>query len=88
VAAKAHQKESTKSANRPSSRKTIQNIFFCIGVIVRVLASARGVGQAVELRSTDGRGWVRRQPRRLWLRKAIILLAFGRCEKLIITPFF
>jgi hypothetical protein len=35
VAAKAHQKGSTKSANRPSTVKTIQNIFFCIEGIVR-----------------------------------------------------
>ncbi len=35
VAAKAHQKGSMKSANRPSTVKTIQNIFFCIEVIVR-----------------------------------------------------
>ncbi len=35
VAARAHQKGSTKSANKPSTVKTIQNIFFCIEVIVR-----------------------------------------------------
>ena len=35
VAAQAHQKGSTKSATSPSSMKTIQNIFFCIGAILR-----------------------------------------------------
>ena len=34
VAAQAHQKGSRKSATSPSSTKTIQNIFFCIGTIV------------------------------------------------------
>ncbi len=41
VAAKAHQKGSTKSANSPSTIKTIQNIFFCIGGIVGVLEGGR-----------------------------------------------
>jgi hypothetical protein len=35
VAAQAHQKGSMKSASSPSSMKTIQNIFFCIGSILR-----------------------------------------------------
>ena len=35
MAAQAHQKGSTKSASSPSSMKTIQNIFFCIGAILR-----------------------------------------------------
>ena len=34
VAAQAHQKGSKKSATSPSSMKTIQNIFFCMGTIV------------------------------------------------------
>jgi hypothetical protein len=34
VAAQAHQKGSNKSATSPSSVKTIQNIFFCMGTIV------------------------------------------------------
>jgi len=34
VAAQAHQKGSTKSATSPSSIKTIQKIFFCIGAIL------------------------------------------------------
>jgi hypothetical protein len=34
VAAQAHQKGSRKSATSPSSMKTIQNIFFCMGTIV------------------------------------------------------
>lgn len=45
VAARAHQKGSTKSANKPSTVKTIQNIFFCIEGIV-------GVG---EVYGTEGR---------------------------------
>jgi hypothetical protein len=34
VAAQAHQKGNKKSATSPSSMKTIQNIFFCMGTIV------------------------------------------------------
>ncbi len=37
VAAKVHQNGSRKSASRPSSRKTVQNIFLCIGAIAGVL---------------------------------------------------
>jgi hypothetical protein len=39
VAAQAHQKGSTKSASSPSSVNTIQNIFFCIGPILRYEAN-------------------------------------------------
>ena len=42
VAAQAHQKGSKKSATSPSSVKTIQNIFFCIGRILRYGATGTG----------------------------------------------
>jgi hypothetical protein len=37
VAAHAHQNGSRTSASRPSSMKTVQNIFFCMGAILREL---------------------------------------------------
>ena len=55
VAAKAHQKGSTKSANRPSTVKTIQNIFFCIEGIVRCWA-AGGCGKLSSFARLDSRG--------------------------------
>jgi len=78
VAAKAHQKGSTKSAKRPRTRKTIQKIFFCIGGIVGVLEQVKGESSFARL---DSRG-------RLSLHGPIIRSRLAGCERLIVTTFY
>ena len=81
VAAKAHQKGSTKSANRPSTVKTIQNIFFCIEGIVRCWAAGAVANCRASLDWTAEGGCPHIKPigppRRPSLREPIILIAFG-----------